>query len=177
MFVCLFNVFLCIWLHWVLVAVVRIFIHLTSDETGPLHWEHGVSAREIPGARVFREVIKFKRGHGVKPLKEERGIRELPLPSENAGRKDRDMKTQRTAVYKAVVSLDLTQPSNLRNCEKTGLLFTAPSLVLCHGSWSRLVNTSVIERSTYTNLEKVTAGSFSSENPELSWSSSSSGEN
>ena len=100
--------FLCLWLHWVLVAVVRIFIHLTSDETGPLHWEHGVSAREIPGARVFREVIKFKRGHGVKPLKEERGIRELPLPSENAGRKDRDMKTQRTAVYKAVVSLDLS---------------------------------------------------------------------
>ena len=149
--------------------------NLYSPDQG-WNWAPALGA-EIPGARVFREVIKFKRGHGLKPLKEERGIRELPLPSENAGRKDHDMKTQWEDSRVQGSCFPWSQPSNLWNCEKTRLLFKPPSLVLCHGSWSRLVNTFAIERSTHTNLEKVTAGSFSSENPELSWSSSSSEEN
>ena len=51
-FVLFITVFSCLWLHWALVAVVRILIPLTRDgNLGPLHWECGVLAREIPGAR------------------------------------------------------------------------------------------------------------------------------
>ena len=145
-------------------------------ETRPLHWERGVLAREIPGARVFREVIKFKRGHGVKPLQEKRDIRELPLPSESARRKDH-VKTRWEDSPVRGRCLPWSQPSNLWNWEKTRLLFKPPSLVLCYSSWSRLVNTSSIERSTHTNLEKVNAGSFSFEKPKMSWSFSFSEEN
>lgn len=63
--------------------------------------------------------------------------------------------SERTAVYKAGVSLDLSLLTS--ETVSKHLLFKPPSLVLCYGSWSRLVNTSTIERSTHTNLEKMNA--------------------
>ena len=87
-FVLFIIVFLCLGLHWILVAVVRILIPLTRDGNWAPCIGSGVLAREIPGARVFREVIKFKRGHGVNPLQAKRDVREFPVPSESACRKD-----------------------------------------------------------------------------------------
>ena len=168
--------FLCLWLHWILVAIVRILIPLTRDGNWAPCIGSGVLAREIPGARVFREVIKFKRGHGVNPLQAKRDIREFPVPSESACRKDL-VKTQWEDSSVQGRCLPWSQPSNLRNCEKTRLLFKPPSLVLCYSSWSRLVNKPAIERSTHTNLEKVNTGSFSFEKPKISWRFSFSGEN